>query len=192
MSEGGHDDSKVIRLRTSGMHNSDRLTFKDVPAGEVVAPLAPKVTYNGPSDHWAVEIPAAELEALIAPFEGRKRAYLVALLNGKSKRMAAANVGVSDRQIRNWAQADPPFGQAASVLYDIGFSTVLESELYRRAMAGSDDRGSMRALELIIKSRDPEYREKSSIEFSVARAAHERMNDLVADYKPAEIRNGPS
>lgn len=176
---------KVVRLRAAGLHNSDQLVRKGDESLEEL-PGLPAVKYSGPSDHWQVDVPAEELVKLIAPFQGAKRAYLVALLNGKSKKMAAASIGLNDRSIRNWAQRDPSFGQAVGIVYDVGFSTVIESELYRRAMAGPDDRGSMRALELIVKSRDADYRDKASLELSMVRAATDRMNELVADYKPAE------
>lgn len=47
---------------------------------------------------------------------------------------------------------------------DVGFAAGPEAELYRRALAGPSDPGSMRALEMVLKSRSPAYQEKHPFE----------------------------
>ena len=101
--------------------------------------------------------------SLVDAFEGRKRVFLTALLNGQSRTMAAASAGVTPRAAQYWASKDPAFAEAAEAAAQYGFSTVIEPELYRRALAGVDDKSSMRALEMIVKQRDPSYREKGQV-----------------------------
>ncbi|MFN0147332.1 MAG: hypothetical protein ACKVT1_12540 [Dehalococcoidia bacterium] len=126
-----------------------------------------EVSYCLPGDAWQAEVPTEDVARILAPFEGRKRAFLVRLLNGRSKRAAAAGVGISVRATQLWAKADPDFAEAVAFCKEVGFATVIEDELYRRALAGSQDSGSMRALELVAKSRDPRYRDRVANDVTV-------------------------
>ncbi len=91
-----------------------------------------------------------------------------ALLAGQSWAIAAASIGLSSRDLRKLRNSDRELGEWLETCEDLGFSNVIESELYSRAMGGPDDRGSIRALELLIKSRRQEYREKVAGEITVA------------------------
>lgn len=119
---------------------------------------------------------------LIAPFDGRRRAVLTALLNGSSKSMAAASAGVTTRSVQLWERADEDFRNAVTLAERIGFACVIENELYRRALAGAEDRGSMRALEMVVKSRDVAYREKAQLALHVAHRAEENLHRLTAGW----------
>jgi len=122
---------------------------------------------------------------LVAPFDGKRRAVLTALLNGSSKSMAAAGAGVTPRSVQLWEKADEAFRNAVAAAEQIGFAGVIESELYRRALAGQEDRGSMRALEMVVKSRDAAYREKSQISLEVVQRAEETHRRLVDGWNSA-------
>jgi hypothetical protein len=117
------------------------------------------VSYSAPTLPFQVEVPAEYIAETLVPFDGRRRGFLVALLNGYSKAAAAASVGLSARVVQLWAKKDERFAEAVSTCQGIGFSAIVESELYRRAMAGTADSGSARALELVLKSRDDRYRD---------------------------------
>lgn len=117
-----------------------------------------EVCYSRPDDAWRVAVPEGSIARVIERFDGRKRAFLVRLLNGWSRTAAAAGVGVSVRATQLWTKRDPGFAEAARFCEEVGFATVAEVELYRRAFAGSKDSGSARALELVLRSRDPAYR----------------------------------
>jgi hypothetical protein len=123
-------------------------------------PEPPTVSYSAPRDAWQVQMPTDVVTQTIAAFEGRRRAFLVRLLNGWSKTASAAGAGVSVRATQLWVKADREFAEAVTFCEEVGFSTVVEVELYRRALGGTHDSGSMRALELVLKSRDPRYRDR--------------------------------
>ena len=147
----------------SHLRCDDRYTDRvDTESGTVV-----KVSYSRPGDAWDVHVPTADVAHALAPFEGRKRAFLVRLLNGRSKRAAAAGAGISVRATQLWAKADRDFAEAVAFCGEVGFATVIEDELYRRALAGPSDSGSMRALELVAKSRDPRYRDRTANEVTL-------------------------
>lgn len=120
-----------------------------------------RVSYSHPRDPWQVEVPGDDIAALLAPWNGRRRAYLVALLNGCSKRQAAARAGVTPRACQLWAKANPAFQRAVSACLDIGLGTVVEPELYARAL-DREHKGSLRALELVLRSRSEDYRRASA------------------------------
>jgi hypothetical protein len=141
------------------------------------------VTYSGVGDVCQVSVPSEQVVELISPFDGRKRAFLVGLLNGRSRSMAAAGAGITLRTIQLWEKSDPGFRDASVSAEQIGFAGVIESELYRRALAGHSDRGSMRALELVVKSRDASYREKSQITLDVVQRAEEAGQRLVSGWE---------
>lgn len=152
----------------------------DMALGEWRVPSADlAVVYSGAGEKWQVSVPAETLADLLRPFDGRRRVFLVALLNGYSKAMAAANAGVTPRCAQLWAKRDPEFGGAVAMAQHFGFASVVEPELYRRAFAGPKDRGSMRALELILKARDPSYREKQQVELDVIHRAEEATRRLI-------------
>jgi len=141
------------------------------------ASLALRVSYSAPTLPFQVEVPVEHVAEVLVEFDGRRRAFLVALLNGYSKRAAAASVGVTARTVQLWAKKDDLFAEAVRYCEDIGFTAVIETELYRRAVAGTADRSSMRALELVLKSRDSRYREKGAGEgFAVRQRSEEAVH----------------
>ena len=106
----------------------------------------------------------------------------VALLSGKSLRIAATMAGFSPETIRQWLQKYPDVRYAVLTAEAIGAS-VFERELERRALAGSDDRGSVRALELVVKARMPEYRDKTQVQMDVVHKAESAVLDIVGDWR---------
>jgi len=156
----------------------DGLTLELVPAD--VATLQEHLSV-GDGD-FRVTVPAEELCGLLAPFNTRARHVLVALLRGYSRGMAATNAGVSESTLGLWEKAHPAFREATVHAYQTGFRRTFEPELYRRAMAGTEDRGSMRALELVTKARDSAYRDKAQMQLEVTHRAVESMGKLVAGW----------
>lgn len=118
-----------------------------------------RVRYVGPHDPWVVDVDPSFIAALIAPWTGRRRVFLVGLLNGLSKTKAAIRAGVTVRSTQLWAKGDAEFAEAVAACENVGVATVLEAELYRRALAGPEDSGSIRALELVLRARCPDYRD---------------------------------
>lgn len=147
------------------------------------APLALSVSYSAPELPFQVEVPVEYLAETLLPFDGRRRAFLVALLNGYSKGAAAASGGLSTRAVQLWAKKDADFAEAVRTCQGIGFAAVIESELYRRALAGTADNGSARALEVVLKSRRPEYREKHHYEVEVLAEAKQAIAAMVAGWR---------
>ena len=147
------------------------------------APLALRVSYSAPTLPFQVEVPVEYLAETLLPFDGRRRAFLVALLNGYSKGAAAASIGLSARAVQLWAKKDERFAEAVRCCEAIGFSTVMETELYGRAVGGTADTGSMRALELVVKSKRPEYREKHQFEPDTIVGAGRAITALAAGWR---------
>jgi len=128
---------------------------------------------------FRVVVPEDTLRGLLEPFSTRARMVIVSLLRGYSQRMAAATAGMSDEGVRLWGKAHPEFARAVREASNLGFSRTFERELHQRALAGPDDKGSMRALELVTKARAPEYREKQQIAMEVTHRAEIAMSGLV-------------
>ena len=153
----------------------------DASTGPLVAAaidqLAQHLAMNG--DEFTVPMPAEEIAGLLEPFNGRARGVLVAMLRGYSQRMAAATVGVTGDTVSDWGKRHPEFAQALRKAADWGFSRTFERELHQRALAGPDDKGSMRALELVTKARAPEYREKQQIAMEVTHRAEMALGNMV-------------
>jgi hypothetical protein len=145
-----------------------------------------EVSYVGEGQPWLVTVPAEAVGRLLQPFGGTRRAYLAALLNGKSKSAAAAAAGITTRCAQYWTKRDQEFARAVETAAEVGFSTVIEAELYNRALAGRADRGSMRALELVVKSRAPAYRERSQAQLDVVRHAQEALQRLAQGWDQAD------
>ncbi|HML98922.1 MAG TPA: hypothetical protein PKD75_10605 [Tepidiformaceae bacterium] len=155
---------------------------------ETIDQLAQHLTLNA-DGFSVVSLPAEEISGLLEPFNGRARGVLVAMLRGYSQRMAAATVGVTGDTVTDWGKRHPEFAQALRKAADWGFSRTFERELHQRALAGPEDRGSMRALELVAKSRAPEYREKQQIAMEVTHRAEIALGNMVqgwSDDGPAD------
>lgn len=133
-----------------------------------------------------IEPPAEWMIGLVLEAERRAgpkcRAVATQLLRGLPKSMATAAAGVSNNQIERWAEADRTLGDVLQQLESAGIARCLESELYRRATAGPSDRGSMRALELALKSRKAEYRDKQQMTLTVVASARQADASLLAEY----------
>lgn len=133
------------------------------------------------------------LSGLLRPFNGRARHILVSLLRGYSQRMAASAAGIDPETLRRWGVRHPEFALAVKQSEQLGFSRVFERELYNRALAGPDDRGSMRALELVTKSRAPEYREKQQVHMEVVHRAQAAMTGAFGGWDAADnVSDAPS
>lgn len=113
----------------------------------------------------------------------------MALAAGQSRGMAALAGGITRQGLAAWCKRD----REVSVLFDaceqLGFSSVLESELYRRALSGPEDRGSIRALELVVKARDPQYRDKAQVQMEVIHRAQEAVAEAFGGWEQAEDAN---
>ena len=151
------------------------------PTGDLL-PLDPNmqvVSRNGA----AIPIPSDVLAGLLGPFNGRAREILVHLLGGSSMAMAAATAGLSKTGLDTWRQRDPEFGAAVTMAYDMGFAASVESYAYQRAF-DPEDRASGRLLELILKARSPDYREKSQLQLEVVRRIEDAGASMLSGWAP--------
>lgn len=135
---------------------------------------------------FVVKLDTEVLSGLLRPFNGRARHILVSLLRGYSQRMACAGAGIDPETLRRWGLKHPDFAAAVKQAESLGFSRVFERELYSRALAGSEDRGSMRALELVTKARAPEYRDKSQVQMEVVHRAQEATSGAFGGWDAGE------
>lgn len=133
-------------------------------------------------DNFRVTVPAEELRGRLEPFNTRARHLLVWLLKGYSRGMACVQAGIAEQTLENWEKRQPLFREATVWAYQTGFRRTFEPELYRRAMAGNDDRGSMRALELVTKARDSAYRDKSQLQMEIVHRAGESMAKAIGGW----------
>lgn len=130
---------------------------------------------------------------LLRPFNGRARAALVAALQGRPDGLCAAAAGIALSTLKLWRSQHEAFRLAYQTASEWGFSGALEGELYRRALAGADDRGSARLLEVALKARSPSYRDKQQTQLTVIHEAREHRRQLVAgwdvDGEAREVRD---
>lgn len=113
---------------------------------------------------------------LLDSFNGPARRVCLSLLQGASILQAAASAGKAKNTIDSWRQADVTFQRAVGLCLDLG-SALYEGELHSRALAGPDDRGSMRALELVVKARNPDYRDKAQVQMGVIHVFKQALSD---------------
>lgn len=95
----------------------------------------------------------------------------IRLVQGWSRSMAVVGSGITNPQLTHLCKNDPESAAILQQLEDVGFATRWEGELYSRAAAGKDDRGSMRALEMLLKARSPIFQEKFAVQHSLMTAA---------------------
>lgn len=126
---------------------------------------------------------------LLGPFNGRARQILLSLLAGHSMGMAAASAGLSKSGLDVWRQRDQAFADAITMAYDMGFAANIEAEAYDRAM-DREDRASGRLLELILKARSPDYREKSQLQLEVVRRVDQAGAAMLAGWGGSESGDG--
>lgn len=108
------------------------------------------------------------------------------LLRGFPRQLALVGSGISIVQLNRMCKADPEFAADILACEESGFASGPLYELYRRAMAGAEDRGSLRALEIIVKARMPEYGEKFAHEHRLIRDAEDSITRAGATYEAAE------
>ena len=118
----------------------------------------------------------AEMAGLIGRFNGRARRVCLRLLGGASLLQAAAAAGIGRTTLDDWRQRELEYQRIVSLCLDLG-SALYEGELHSRALAGPDDRGSMRALELVVKARNPDYRDKAQIQMGVLHVFKQGLSD---------------
>lgn len=122
------------------------------------------------------EAGVAEMTGLIGSFGGRARRVCLRLLGGASLLQAAAAAGIGRTTLDDWRQRELAFQRCVSLCLDLG-SALYEGELHSRALAGPDDRGSMRALELVVKARNPDYRDKAQVQMGVVHVFKQALSD---------------
>lgn len=109
----------------------------------------------------------------------RAAAAVYSLTNGCTYRSACVRAGLKQPTFEKLRQTDPAFNDIVTAAWDAGF-VLLEDELVMRALAGSDDRGSIRALELALKSRDPNYRDQRTVDVTLRAAAANARQRVIA------------
>ena len=107
----------------------------------------------------------------------------IRLAQGWSRSMAVLGSGISAPQLQRMCQKHPAAADILQQLEDAGFARRWEGELYSRAEAGKDDRGSLRALEMLLKARNPQYQEKSALNLHVMNAAERSIQGANAAYE---------
>lgn len=130
------------------------------PIAEHPAPLEIE-TFQSTLPGLRIALPDDAVIGLLRPFSGHARKTLAVLLAGGTLGMAAAAVPMSKDTLDNWRRRHPQYDKAVRQALDWGFAQTYEAELYSRALDRAD-RGSMRALELVVKSRDASYRDKQT------------------------------
>lgn len=135
-----------------------------------------------------VAMDAGQVAGLLATCRSRAgEAYAsiaLRLLLGYSRTMAVVGSGVPIRTMNDHCMRDQQLSAALSECENIGFSRH-EAELYRRAHAGAEDRGSGRMLEMILKARGPQYREKYQVEHQHILAAEQATGAALAGWRAA-------
>lgn len=108
----------------------------------------------------------------------------MALLNGCSKRRAANRVPIGESTLDTWLKADVRFREAFELCRQLGLGETAEAELEYIAF-DREHRGQIRALELMLKSRAPEYRDKHQVSMEVTHRAASAGQAMIEGYTPA-------
>lgn len=107
------------------------------------------------------------------------------LVAGKPRASAALAMGMMPRAFEARCKGDSQFGQLCDFAHAWGTSRY-EVELHDRALAGTLDRGSARALEVVNKRYNPEYRDKAAMEITHILASQEARSSALAGL-PLEV-----
>ena len=119
---------------------------------------------------------------LLEGLDPHARRMAAALYQGQTRRMAALAGGIHPKYLPELCKRDRKLADALDMAEAMGLATTLERELYKRAMAGPNDRGSIRALEIALKSRDANYRERSQMQLEVVTRAQESRAQIVSGW----------
>ena len=168
---------------TSGVKDS-----VPVPIANVADDLTEEMvawTPHGP----VIRPPASEIIGLVSPWRGRARSVLLALLQGATRGGAATVAGVPLRAVEKWCRDQADFRRAVEIAQGWGFAATYERELHERAM-DRKDRGSARLLEMVVKSRDAAYRDKSTLQLEVVQRAQEAVQELSAGWASVDEQEG--
>ena len=142
-----------------------------------------------------IEVDARYVAGLLSKCRNRAggESYAVVargLLRGLSRSMAVAGSGISYRTLNDQCLRDPEIADVLKECEQVGFSLIHEREMYRRAHAGAEDRGSVRMLEVIAKARDPQYREKYQVEHEHIVRAEERTARVLGGWQAERVDDG--
>lgn len=118
---------------------------------------------------WANSEGREGICGLIAPYSRKARNLLIDLVSGSTLTTARARQVLPQASFDYWRDNWPEYRAAVDACYELG-TLRFEDELRRRALAGIDDKASMRALELIAKSRNADYRDRAQQDMAIVAA----------------------
>lgn len=121
------------------------------------------------------------LAALKARAGDRYERLGMALTAGHSWEVSANLAGLTLGTVRTYQRKYPDVSELLGECESVGFA-IYELELQQRALAGSDDRNSARLLEILLKARRAEYREKQQLSIDVMHRAESRLADVVGGW----------
>ncbi len=139
----------------------------------------------GKDDDVGVEVMVGLVQRIEAHAGALGRLVAIQLLKGHAKYKACARAGTSENVFfRHVAAGNAELLDLLTQCERIGFSRTFEAELFSRALAGPEDRGSARLLEVALKQRDPSYRDKSDVSVTVVQQAREAAMIGAGGYAP--------
>ena len=113
---------------------------------------------------------------------GQKYSRMAAnLIGGFSFEGAAVLAGLSARNAETYRRKYPDIAELLAECEQLGFQ-LYETELMRRALAGSGDRNSARLLEIVLKARRAEYRDRQQVSIDVMHRAESHHSAIVAGW----------
>lgn len=147
------------------------------PIPDVVDPLA-RLSARDPAVKARITGLLNVVEARAGQKLGRMAANLVA---GMSMEGAAVLAGMSATYAQSYRKKYPDVAELLAECEQLGFQ-LYETELMRRALAGSEDRNSARLLEIVIKARRAEYRDRQQVSIDVMHRAESHHSAIVAGW----------
>ncbi len=123
------------------------------------------------------------LWGLLRSRNSREKAAILGMAKGEGRRSAAIRLGISPIELYNLMNEDPDLREAIEFAEAIAIAQP-EGELRRRALAGNDDRGSMRALEIYLKRHDPAYRDAPSTQITLVNEASRAQASVQSRWVP--------
>ena len=129
------------------------------------------------------EMAEEHLWGLLGSRGEREKIAILGLARGETRRTMAIRLGVGVSYLDGYIARDGELREAVEFAEAIAIQP-LEAELRSRALAGADDKGSIRALEISLKKLDPAYRDNQQIQLTLVQGAARAQSTVQDRWSP--------
>jgi hypothetical protein len=116
----------------------------------------------------------------------REKVAILGLARGETRRTMAIRLGMGVSALEGYIARDGELREAVEFAEAIAIQP-LEAELRSRALAGAEDKGSIRALEISLKKLDPAYRDNQQIQLTLVQGAARAQSSVQDRWQPRDV-----